>query len=81
MWGLCGCRHEAGVWIEPKTIKAKRADAAPGLALAIIDSFDVSHRTHQLNAPGGGYLPERRFRAILVFLDFRHIVYNTAWFG
>ena len=46
MWGLCGSGHEVGVRVEPKAVEAKRADAAPGLATAVIDSLDVSHGTH-----------------------------------
>ena len=46
MWWLGGGGHEIGVWVEPKTVEAKRADAAPGLALAVIDSLDVSHGAH-----------------------------------
>jgi len=80
MWGLCRGGHEIGVRIEPKAIEAKRADASPGLAFAVINSLDISHGAHQPDAPGSGYLPERRSGAILVLLDFRHIVYNRAWF-
>ena len=46
MWGLCGSGHKVGVWVEPKAVEAKRPDAAPGLALAVIDSLDVSHGAH-----------------------------------
>ena len=43
---MCGGGHEVWVWVEPKAMKAKRPDAAPGLALAVIDSLDVSHGAH-----------------------------------
>jgi len=46
-------RPEVGVGVEPEAVQAERADSAPGLALAIVNGLDVSHRTHWLDGPGG----------------------------
>ena len=43
---LCDGGHEVGVRVEPKAIEAERADAAPGLTLAVIDSLDIPHGAH-----------------------------------
>ena len=71
-------RPEVGVGVEPEAVEAEGADSAPGLALAVVDGLDVSHGAHELDAPGGGDLPERRPGAVAVRLDFGHIVYDRT---
>ena len=46
MWGLLVGGAETSVGVEPEAVEAEGADAAPGLAFAVVDGLDVSHRTH-----------------------------------
>ena len=60
-----------------RTSEAKRSAAMSGVWVAAVDGLDVSHGAHELDAPGGGDLPERRPGAVAVLLDFRHVIYNS----
>ncbi len=44
MWWLFLCRHEIGVGVEPEAVDAEGADAAPGLALAVVDGEEEGAR-------------------------------------
>jgi len=73
MWGLLVGGVEIGVGVEREAVEAEGADAAPGLSLAVVNRLDVSHGTHELDVPGCGDLPERRFGAVAMSRNSTHV--------